>query len=343
MLLLAAMCNSEKYIVESFDKIHNSTILFELNNKYVSLMDSDDEETLKTIKQCNYTKDEIIYVDATEKLEKFYPGLWGLDTIDRINDISYNYNYTGKGVTAYVVDTGISNHSEFITKNVSRLTGGISFVYGNTDYGDCNGHGTHVASILGGNICGVAKEVDIVSVRVFDCNGRGRYSVLLKALNWITKQKKGVVNLSLTGLKYSLLNEVIDSMVRKGFIIVSAAGNNNLDACGYSPASAKLAITVGCMERGNIHCWHSNEGKCVSIFAPGAGVLGANIKGGYVTKSGTSMASPHVAGIAAQIKERFPKMKPSLVKKIILNNAAKDTLILKMLSSPNLSARLIRG
>jgi serine protease len=246
-------------------------------------------------------------------------------------------------VTTYVVDTGISNHIEFMTKNVSRLIGGTSFVYGNTDYHDCHGHGTHVASIIGGNICGVAKDVNIVSVRVFDCDGRGTFSVLFDALNWISKQKKGIVNLSLTGIKFSLLNEVIDSMVKKGFVVVSAAGNNNADACGYSPASVKSAITVGCMEIGNIHCWHSNEGSCVSLFAPGASVLGANILGGYTIKTGTSMASPHVAGIAAQIKERFPRMKPAIIKKVILNNAAKDTLSLQMPNSPNLSARLLRG
>lgn len=338
-LLFVVMCNSEQYIVESFDEIQNSTLLFELDSKYISLIDIESPMN----NTYNYTKNKFIYVDSTENLEKFYPGLWGLDTIDRTNDNEYNYGRTGKGVVVYVVDSGVSDHDEFMNKNVSRLIGGASFTYGNADYHDCNGHGTHVASILGGNICGVAKDVKIVSVRVFDCSGIGRYSELLSALNWISKQKKGIINLSLTGVKYSLVNEIIDSMIIKGFVVVTAAGNNNDDACDYSPASANLAITVGCIEMGGASCLHSNEGRCVSLFAPGSGVLGANILGGYVTKTGTSMASPHVAGIAAQIKERFPRMKPAIIKKVILNNAVKDTLSLKMPNSPNLSARLLRG
>jgi subtilisin family serine protease len=213
----------------------------------------------------------------------------------------------GSGVEVFIIDTGIMcNHQDM---GVGRCFGGASFVGGNAD--DCNGHGTHVASSVAGSICGVAKRVKLTPVRVLGCNGSGAWSGVIAGIDWVTAQgagKKSVGNMSLGGSINTAVNDAVDRSSAAGIIHVVAAGNSNNDACNYSPASAQTAITVGSTDRSftsiDVRSSFSSFGRCVDIWAPGSDIYGAWIGGTgntYRTISGTSMASPHVAGQAAQL------------------------------------------
>jgi len=212
----------------------------------------------------------------------------------------------GTGVEVFIIDTGIMcTHQDL--GGPTRCFGGASFVGGNAD--DCNGHGTHVASSVAGVICGVAKRVKLTPVRVLGCNGSGAWSGVIAGIDWVTAQgagRKSIGNMSLGGSINTAVNDAVDRSSAAGVIHVVAAGNSNNDACNYSPASAQSAITVGATDRSftsiDVRSSFSCFGRCVDIWAPGSEIYGAWIGGTgntYRTISGTSMASPHVAGQAA--------------------------------------------
>jgi len=253
-----------------------------------------------------------------------YGATWGLDRIDRRLlvpplDTLYTYDTTGAGVHAYVIDTGLNvTHNEF----TGRVGGGADFVGGGVN--DCNGHGTHVAGTLGGTTYGIAKAVTIHPVRVLDCAGNGTLSGVLAGMNWVASNHvpPAVVNMSLGGGgNTSIDNAVANLHTVQNITVVVAAGNNNADACGFSPARAPLAITVGATDDTDARSiWlfgqGSNWGTCLDWFAPGTDITSAWIGSNTATNTidGTSMASPHVAGAAARYLQTYPTATPAAVR-----------------------------
>jgi subtilisin family serine protease len=229
---------------------------------------------------------------------------------------------TGAGVTAFILDTGIrEDHSEFS----GRVLPGFSVINDGKGTTDCNGHGTHVAGIVGGRLYGVAKQVMLVPVRVMDCAGVGTVSGLISALEWVgnTKQRPAVANVSMGGAASSALNAAIAALVAKGVTVVVAAGNKGIDACKASPASAPNVISVGATNKEGALAPYSNFGPCVNIFAPGFEVTSAWHTSDSATKtlSGTSMASPSVAGLAALALETVPQASPLDVVTFLVDHA----------------------
>ena len=235
---------------------------------------------------------------------------WGLDRSDQ-RDLplsgSYTYSTTGLGVHAYVVDTGIlASHVDF----AGRVLGGYTVI--NDGYGttDCNGHGTHVAGTIGGATWGIAKQVSLVPVRVLGCDGSGTMSGVIAGLDWVAANatRPAVVNMSLGGGASSSLDAAVANTAAKGIAVVVAAGNSNANACDYSPAREPSAITVGATASNDARGSYSNFGTCLDLFAPGNSIKSTWYTSTTATNtiSGTSMAAPHVAGLAAQFLQSSP-------------------------------------
>lgn len=243
--------------------------------------------------------DTVIRLEATQTITD--GGLWNLDRIDQATlprDGSFKYQSTGSGVTAYVIDTGIASHSEF----GNRVRSGYTAISDGNGTNDCNGHGTHVAGTIGGATYGVAKDVSLVAVRVLDCSGSGTNSGIIAAINWIKTDhtnSNAVANMSLGGSYSSTLNTAVTGLYNDGIVVAVAAGNSNLNACNYSPASVTTVLTVGASTTSDARSSYSNYGSCIDLFAPGDSILSAGYTGGSATMSGTSMATPLVTGAAA--------------------------------------------
>lgn len=264
---------------------------------------------------------------------------WGLDRIDQADrpiDTQYKFNYTGAGVTAFVIDTGINpDHVEF----TGRVLGGYNVIGDANGTTDCNGHGTHVAGSIGGTTWGVAKTVKLVPVRVLDCAGSGSLSGVVAGIDWAagTNMRPAVANLSLGSSKSTAVNAAVAGAVSKGITMVVAAGNSNANACNYSPASEPTAITVGATTSSDTRASYSNYGSCVDIFAPGSSITSAWIGSITATNiiSGTSMASPHMAGIAALALQANPAATPAAVTNFLMSNATVNRLSSLGTGSPN--------
>src|SRR6056297_1062612 len=251
---------------------------------------------------------------------------WGLDRIDQqalpLNAV-YNYENTAGNVTAYILDTGINySHSDFS----GRASFGFD-AYGG-DGSDCDGHGTHVAGTVGGDSWGVAKNVNLVAVRVLDCSGNGTLSGVIAGIDWVTNNASGpsVANMSLGGGFSSSLNTAVRNSVAAGVTYSVSAGNSSADACNYSPASTAEAITVGSTTSSDSRSSFSNYGSCVDIFAPGSGITSAWVGSNTATNtiSGTSMSAPHVAGVAALYLQNNASATPAEVYTALFNNSTKN-------------------
>lgn len=270
--------------------------------------------------------DTIMKIDATTQSNPD----WGLDRIDQkalpLNS-AYSYLQTGSGTTAYIVDTGIlSTHQQFSGRVLSGYTA-ISDGNGTTD---CNGHGTHVAGTVGGSTYGVAKNVSLVPIRILGCDGSGASSNVIAGLDWILKngKKPAVVNMSLGGGASTSLDSAVENLFNNGYVMVVAAGNSNTDACSSSPARVSKAITVAATDNTDTRASYSNYGSCVDIFAPGSQINSSWIGNNTATKilNGTSMATPHVAGVVAEMLQSTPNATPQTISTNLVNQASSNVV-----------------
>ena len=261
---------------------------------------------------------------------------WGLDRIDqRARQLNGNYVYTatGSGVTAYVIDTGIAfGHADLGARAVS----GYDAVDGGSA-DDCNGHGTHVSGTIGGTTYGVAKGVALVGVRVLDCAGSGTNAGVIAGIDWVTADHAAgapaVANMSLGGGASTALDQAVQRSIADGVTYAVAAGNGNSagvpqNACNSSPARVAGALTVGASDRNDAPASFSNYGSCVDLFAPGVGITSDWYTATTATNtiSGTSMATPHVAGVAALYLQTHPTASPAAVSSAVLALTTKDAV-----------------
>lgn len=277
-------------------------------------------------------RDGPVHKSATEQAG----ATWGLDRIDQRKlplGTTYAYTATGSGVTAYIIDTGIRlSHAEF----AGRATSGFDAVDGGSA-DDCNGHGTHVAGTVGGAAYGVAKGITLVAVRVLDCEGSGTWSGVIAGMDWVVGNHEAnvpaVANMSLGGGASSSVDAAVRRMIADGVATAVAAGNGNYagvaqDACKYSPARVSEAMTIGATDKTDRKTSWSNYGKCLDWFAPGSAITSAWHEGDTSTKtiSGTSMATPHTAGVAALYLEGNPGASPLQVRDALYAKTTKSVI-----------------
>jgi subtilisin family serine protease len=264
---------------------------------------------------------------------------WGLDRIDQVAlplDGRYAAPSAATGVRAYVVDSGIvASHPDF----GGRVLSGFTAINDGRSTTDCNGHGTHVASVIGGKTYGVAKGISLIPVRVTDCDGFGTSTGLISGLEWILRQhvsgQPAVINISLAGTGSNAMDTAVNAVIAAGITVVVAAGNNGRDACTLSPARVPQALTVGSVNNSDSRATSSNFGTCLDLFAPGTSIPGASKNGGHTTASGTSLAAPHVAGIAALAMAITGTNSPAAIHREVVNSAVANRLTNIGSGSPN--------
>ncbi|KAH8154959.1 uncharacterized protein LAJ45_01492 [Morchella importuna] len=275
---------------------------------YSGAFDSSTIDQIKNSTEVDFVEEDQIMVAKSLLTQTKVPS-WGIARISQKsgkNASLTNYFYdssAGEGVTAYVIDTGINvDHVEF----EGRATWGFNSADDKNE--DGVGHGTHVAGTIGSVTYGVAKGVSLVAVKVLGSDGSGTNAGVIEGVEWVTsdakskgKSDKSVANMSLGGTVSAALNKAVAAAVDSGVTFVVAAGNENVDASNSSPASEKSAITVGATQIGDARAEYSNFGSFVDVFAPGTDIVSTWIGSTTAvnTISGTSMASPHVAGLAA--------------------------------------------
>ncbi|CAN5365839.1 hypothetical protein BH23ACT3_BH23ACT3_15230 [soil metagenome] len=275
---------------------------------------------------------------------------WGLDRIDQERlplSTTYTAPSTGAGVRVYVIDDGIYRpHVDF----GGRVDPGLFLpAFRTSGHSECSRHGSHVAGTIGGAYSGVAKHVELVPLRVFTCDGSSNTAAVMAAIDWIVVNHEagtpGVVNMSFGGPKSDVLDAKVASLVTAGLVVVAAAGNESrtqsgdVDACESSPARSDVVITVGATTTADARSSFSNIGPCVDLFAPGSSIVSVLAAGSisrFGTSSGTSMATPHVAGAAALLLSREPTLTPAQVGQRLGADATPDVVTNPGVGSPNL-------
>jgi len=330
--------------------------IFDLHSQFRGYSGKFTEETIEKIR----TSDEVAYVERDQIVHAYdidADAPWGLSRIaHRMKPTTeeeykkYSYNEAaGRNVTVYVIDTGVNvKHVDF----EGRAVWGATIPEDDEDV-DGNGHGTHVAGTIAGKKYGVAKKANIVAVKVLRSNGSGSMSDVIKGIEFAVEHHreriaeaekinekandddekiivKSAANMSLGGGRSRALDRVVDAAVKAGIQFAVAAGNDGMDACNYSPAAAKNAITVGATTKEDRMAWFSNHGSCVDVFAPGHYItstwIGSNVATNTI--SGTSMASPHVAGLIALLLSmpEYENKTPEEIKKVIIDMSTPDVI-----------------
>lgn len=318
----AQVKNVYKETINGFSATLNNKALNQLrHNPHVKYIEQD-------------TQFQLIKPIEDRKYKQPYPPSWGLDRIDQRHlplDNTYNSNTQAKNVSIYILDTGIyKEHTDFD----HRVRWGINTTRDGVNT-DCNGHGTHVAATAAGHRYGVAKKAKLVAVKVLNCFGGGSLSSVLDGLEWASIDAKysdgpAVANMSFGGPRSKAFDEAMKNAIHKhGFIPVAAAGNGfPKDSCKSSPAGIPGVITVASSNINDKRSFFSSGGKCVNIFAPGEQINSAWIGNPYAgrTISGTSMASPHVAGAIALIQSQHPDWGLDNIRDALISNSTKDVI-----------------
>jgi subtilisin family serine protease len=275
-------------------------------------------------------RDTVMQADTTQT-----GATWGIDRTDqRTLPLSgtYTYTRTGAGVTVYILDTGVRfSHQEF----GGRATSGRDVVSGDNDSTDCHGHGTHVAGTAAGATYGIAKGASIVAVRVLDCNGSAPTSTVVAGIDWVTANhtagQPAVANMSLSGGANTALDNAVRNSIADGISYTLAAGNGNIlgmaqNACNVSPARVAEAMTISSIDKSDRRVSYAGIGNCVDWFAPGLNVVSAGngSDSGTATMSGTSMAAPHAAGVAAQYLQTNTSASPAAVRQALFDLTTKN-------------------
>nr|AAX54902.1 cuticle-degrading serine protease [Orbilia elegans] len=310
-------------------------------NGYVGGFDKATLQEILNSPEVDYVEQDAVVKINAEQLDS----TWGLDRISHENFAApYTYEYdetaAGAGTTVYVIDTGVQiSHDEFKTANgTSRASWGKNFV--DSSDSDGNGHGTHCAGTIGGKTYGVSKKAKIVAVKVLSAGGSGSTSGVISGMNWVAQNAVpnfSVASMSLGGGKSTAINSAVDAIFNAGTTIVVAAGNESQDAKNVSPASAPNAITVGAIDSKNAIASFSNWGTGIDVFAPGVSVL-SSWKGSDTatnTISGTSMACPHVAGLAAYFISAAGGADPASITAKIVSGAVTGQVTGNIRGSPN--------
>ena len=296
----------------------------------------------QALRLANDPRVEFVEEDGVVSLGTTQTGAtWGLDRIDQ-RDLplngTYTYTPTGTGVRVYIIDTGIrATHTQF----AGRVISGFTAINDGLGSNDGNGHGTHVAGTVGGSTYGVAKNVTLVAVRVLDSSGNGTNSGVIAGIDFVTSNHQAgqpaVANMSLGGGASSAIDTAVNNSINDGVTYAVAAGNETQNACNVSPARAANAITVGSTTTSDARSSFSNFGTCLDIFAPGSSITSAWRTSDTATNtiSGTSMASPHVAGVAALFLEVNPTASPATVAAAIINSSTPNKVTNAGTGSPN--------
>jgi subtilisin family serine protease len=281
---------------------------------------------------------DVAYIEAdqTVSISTTQSGAtWGIDRIDQRNrplSGTYTYTSTGSGVRAYIIDTGIqTSHSQF----GGRASAVFDAFGGNGQ--DCNGHGTHVAGTVGSSTYGVAKGALLRAVRVLNCSGSGSNSGVIAGMDWVRTNhiKPAVANMSLGGGFSSATNTAANNLANAGVFLAVAAGNSNANACNYSPSSASAVTSVMSSTSSDAKSSFSNFGSCTHLYAPGSSITSTWLNGGTNTISGTSMATPHVVGVAALYKATFGDAASSTIRSWLINNSTTNVITGNPSGTPN--------